>query len=66
MRSVRSAFAVLATAAIVLGGAGAASADVNVTIPEGPSYTLVFGDWLQFAADDVFNAGHNNTVGSNN
>ncbi|MGO4455723.1 hypothetical protein AB4039_00045 [Streptomyces sp. M-16] len=66
MRSVRSVFAVLAAGAIVLGAAGAASADVNVTIPEGPSYTLVFGNWLQFAGDDVFNAGHNNTVGSNN
>ncbi|MEU4953264.1 hypothetical protein ACFYN3_13950 [Streptomyces lavendulae] len=44
MRSVRSAFAVLATAAIVLAGAGAASADVNVTVPEGSQYNLVFGD----------------------
>ncbi|MEV7723368.1 hypothetical protein ACIRP0_14475 [Streptomyces sp. NPDC101733] len=66
MRSVRSVFAVLAAGAIILGGASAASADVTVTVPEGSSYNLVFGDWLQFAADDVFNAGHDNTVGSNN
>ncbi|MFE3766874.1 hypothetical protein ACFXPI_34545 [Streptomyces sp. NPDC059104] len=66
MRSVRSAFAVLATAAIVLGGAGAASADVTVTVPEGSQYNLVFGNWFQYAADDIFNAGRDNTVGSNN
>ncbi|MFD7033233.1 chaplin [Streptomyces sp. NPDC059917] len=66
MRSVASALTALAAFAVVLGGASAASADVNVIIPEGNSYTLVFGNWTQFAADDVFNAGHNNTVGSNN
>ncbi|MEU8777687.1 chaplin [Streptomyces sp. NPDC048606] len=66
MRSVRSVLTALAAGAIVLGGAGAASADVNVDFRPQPSYTIVFGDWLQFAADDVFNAGHDNTVGSNN
>ncbi|MFD3538979.1 hypothetical protein ACFWUQ_05705 [Streptomyces sp. NPDC058662] len=66
MRSMRTVFSVLAAGAIVLGGASAASADVVVTAPAEYSYTLVFGDWLQFAADDVFNAGHDNTVGSNN
>ncbi|MFD9395957.1 hypothetical protein ACFWBB_36020 [Streptomyces sp. NPDC060000] len=38
---------------------------VNVDIGPQPSYTIVFGDWLQFAGDDVFNAGDDNTVGSN-
>lgn len=66
MRSVRSVLTVLATGALLFAGASAASADVTVTVPEGSSYTLVFGDWLQFAGDDVFNAGHDNTVGSNN
>ncbi|MFD3696103.1 hypothetical protein ACFWUZ_08065 [Streptomyces sp. NPDC058646] len=66
MRSVRSVLSVLAAGAIVLGGASAASADVVVYAPAETSYTLVFGDWLQFAADDVFNAGHDNTVGSDN
>lgn len=61
MRSLLTAFAV---GALVLGGAGAASADVHVTYEPEPSYTLVFGDWLQFAGGDVFNAGHENTVGS--
>ncbi|MCX5145042.1 MULTISPECIES: hypothetical protein [unclassified Streptomyces] len=65
MRSVSSVLTAAAALAIVLGGASAASADVNVTVPEGSSYTIVFGDWTQFAADDVFNAGHDNTVGSN-
>ena len=66
MRSMRTVFSVLAAGAIVLGGASAASADVVVFAPAENSYTIVFGDWLQFAADDVFNAGHDNTVGSNN
>ncbi|WP_225800375.1 hypothetical protein [Streptomyces sp. NK15101] len=63
---MRSLLTALAVGAVVLGTAGVASADVNVEIePEG-SYTVVFGDWLQFAHDDVFNAGHDNTVGSDN
>ncbi|MDA5283993.1 hypothetical protein ACWGHM_10160 [Streptomyces sp. NPDC054904] len=66
MRSVRSVLTVLAAGALVFGGASAASADVTVTVPEGNNYNLVFGDWFQFAADDIFNAGHDNTVGSNN
>lgn len=66
MRAVSSVLTAVAALTIVLGGASAASADVNVTIPEGNSYTLVFGNWTQFAADDIFNAGLNNTVGSNN
>ncbi|MFB7463507.1 hypothetical protein ACFCZ1_08360 [Streptomyces sp. NPDC056224] len=66
MRSVRSLLSVLAAGAIVLGGASSAAADVNVYAPLENSYTIVFGDWLQIAGDDVFNAGHNNTVGSNN
>ncbi|MFJ3581784.1 hypothetical protein ACIPPS_06050 [Streptomyces sp. NPDC090127] len=66
MRPVRSALTALAAGALVLVGAGAATADVNVDYHPQPSYTVVFGDWLQFAADDVFNAGHDNTVGSNN
>lgn len=66
MRSVRSALSVVAAGLIVLGCASAAAADVTVNAPSETSYTIVFGDWLQFAADDVFNAGLNNTVGSNN
>ncbi|WP_411104009.1 chaplin [Streptomyces sp. cmx-4-9] len=66
MRPVRSVLSVLAAGAIVFGGASAASADVTVTGPAENSFTIVFGDWYQFAADDVFNAGHDNTVGSNN
>ncbi|GHI85374.1 hypothetical protein ACWGF3_36795 [Streptomyces xanthophaeus] len=66
MRPVRSLLTALAAGAIVLGGASVASADVVVYAPAENSYTIVFGDWLQFAADDVFNAGHDNTVGSNN
>ncbi|MEV8590207.1 hypothetical protein AB0424_25060 [Streptomyces sp. NPDC051180] len=63
---MRSLLTALATGVFVLGAAGVASADVNVDVePEG-SYTVVFGDWLQFAKDDVFNAGHDNTVGSDN
>ncbi|MGW0362526.1 hypothetical protein [Streptomyces sp. NPDC002990] len=64
MRSVRSVLCVLAAGAIVLGGASAASADVVVTTGD-PSYTFVFGDWLQFAGDDLFNAGHDNTTVGN-
>ncbi|OIJ64265.1 hypothetical protein [Streptomyces mangrovisoli] len=67
MRFVRTGFAALATTAIVLGTAGAASADVTVTVSDTPAtYNIVFGDWNQIAGDDVFNAGQNNTVGSNN
>ncbi|CAL9350019.1 hypothetical protein SUDANB120_00443 [Streptomyces sp. enrichment culture] len=69
MRPVSSTLAALATLAagvVVLGGAGTASADVTVTFPEAVSHTVVFGDWLQIAGDDVFNAGHDNIVGSNN
>lgn len=66
MRSVRSVLSVVAAGVIVLGGASAAAADVTVNAPTETSYTFVFGDWFQFAADDVFNAGLNNTVGSNN
>ncbi|MCB5169578.1 hypothetical protein LG634_32825 [Streptomyces bambusae] len=56
----------LAAGAILFGGAGVANADVNIDYHPHTSYTIVFGDWLQFAADDVFNAGHDNTVGSDN
>ncbi|MEU6892386.1 hypothetical protein ABZ934_11440 [Streptomyces sp. NPDC046557] len=66
MRSVRALVTLLAAGVVILGGASAANADVNVTYQPEPSYTFVFGNWLQFAADDVFNAGHDNTVGSNN
>ncbi|MFD3545488.1 hypothetical protein ACFWUW_07685 [Streptomyces sp. NPDC058655] len=66
MRSARTLFSVLAAGAIVLGGASAATADVTVDVAPQNSYTIVFGDWFQFAADDVFNAGHDNTVGSDN
>ncbi|MCT4353553.1 hypothetical protein M5362_10485 [Streptomyces sp. Je 1-79] len=63
---MRSLLTALAAGAIVLGTAGAASADVNPEFEPHTSYTVVFGDWLQFAGDDVFNAGGDNTVGSNN
>ncbi|MFF2778505.1 hypothetical protein ACFVU3_26745 [Streptomyces sp. NPDC058052] len=63
---MRSLLPVLAAGALVLGSAGFANADVNVEYEPEISYTVVFGDWGQFAADDVFNAGHDNTVGSNN
>ncbi|MFD9333350.1 hypothetical protein ACFWBF_02885 [Streptomyces sp. NPDC060028] len=66
MRSVRSVLTVLAVGAIVLGGASAAVADVTVNAPAENSYVIVFGDWSQFALDDIFNAGHDNMVGSNN
>ncbi|MEU9266196.1 MULTISPECIES: hypothetical protein [unclassified Streptomyces] len=63
---MRSLLTALAAGAIVFGSAGIATADVKVDSDPQPSYTIVFGDWLQFAGDDVFNAGHDNTVGSNN
>ncbi|GAA1580926.1 MULTISPECIES: hypothetical protein [Streptomyces] len=66
MRPVSSALAALAAGALVLTATGAANADVTVTLPEAVSHTVVFGDWLQIAGDDVFNAGHDNIVGSNN
>ncbi|MFJ6718447.1 MULTISPECIES: hypothetical protein [unclassified Streptomyces] len=66
MRSVRALVTLVAAGVVILGGASAAAADVNVTYQPEPSYTFTFGNWLQFAADDVFNAGHDNTVGSNN
>lgn len=66
MRSARTLFSVLAAGVIVFGGASAAAADVTVSVAPQNSHTIVFGDWLQFAADDVFNAGHDNTVGSDN
>ncbi|APU43684.1 MULTISPECIES: hypothetical protein [unclassified Streptomyces] len=56
----------LAAGAVVLGTAGAASADVTVDYHPQPSFTIVFGDWSQIAGDDVFSAGHDNTVGSDN
>lgn len=62
MLSVRS----LAASIVVLGGASAASADVNVNYQPQDSYTFVFGDWTQVAGGDLFNAGHDNTVGSKN
>ncbi|MFJ5939143.1 hypothetical protein [Streptomyces sp. NPDC093071] len=63
---MRSLLTALAAGALVLGAAGAASADVHVAYEPEDSYTIVFGDWLQFAGGDVFNAGHENTVGSDN
>ncbi|MCY0955061.1 hypothetical protein [Streptomyces sp. H27-S2] len=63
MRSVRSLVTVLAAGIVVLGGASAASADVNVNYQPQDSYTFVFGDWTQVAGGDLFNAGHDNTVG---
>ncbi|MFB6633454.1 hypothetical protein ACFCWY_26550 [Streptomyces sp. NPDC056362] len=62
---MRSLLTALAVGAVVLCSAGVASADVTVEIEPEASHTIVFGDWLQFAKDDVFNAGHDNTVGSN-
>ncbi|MFD3945917.1 hypothetical protein [Streptomyces sp. NPDC058579] len=63
---MRSLLTALAAGAIVFGTAGVASADVFVNFEPEASHTIVFGDWFQFAQDDVFNAGHDNTVGSNN
>ncbi|MER7912584.1 MULTISPECIES: hypothetical protein [unclassified Streptomyces] len=63
---MRSLLTALAAGALLLGAAGAASADVYVDYEPEDSYTIVFGDWLQFAGGDVFNAGHDNTVGSDN
>lgn len=56
----------LAAGAVVFGTAGVASADVTVNYQPQPSFTIVFDDWSQVAGDDVFSAGHDNTVGSNN
>ncbi|MFE8012263.1 hypothetical protein [Streptomyces antibioticus] len=66
MRAVRSGLTVLAACALVLVAGGTAGAGVSVDDSSAPSVTIVFGDWGQFAGDDVFNAGHDNTVGSNN
>ncbi|WP_030774162.1 hypothetical protein [Streptomyces sp. NRRL F-2664] len=63
---MRFLLATLAAGAVVLGAAGVANADVTVNYQPQPSFTFVFGDWSQVAGDDVFNAGHDNTVGSNN
>ncbi|MFF9018387.1 hypothetical protein ACF09C_36190 [Streptomyces sp. NPDC014870] len=63
---MRSLLTALAAGALVLGAAGVASADVYVNYEPEDSHTIVFGDWFQFAEDDVFNAGHDNTVGSDN
>ncbi|MGW7099692.1 hypothetical protein [Streptomyces sp. NPDC054838] len=57
---------VLAAGIVVPGGASATSADVNVNYQPQDSYTFVFGDWTQVTGDDLFNAGHDNTVGSKN
>ena len=66
MRSVRSGLAALAACAIVLVAGGTACAGVTADDSEAPAVTIVFGDWGQFAGDDVFNAAHDNIVGSNN
>ncbi|MFG3491847.1 hypothetical protein [Streptomyces sp. NPDC047972] len=63
---MRPLLTALATGVLVLSAAGVASADVTVELEPEASHTVVFGDWLQFAHDDVFNAGHDNTVGSDN
>ncbi|KOU43760.1 hypothetical protein ADK53_04810 [Streptomyces sp. WM6373] len=56
----------LAAGAVVSGTAGVAGADVTVNYQPQPSFTFVFGDWSQVAGDDIFSAGHDNTVGSDN
>ncbi|MEY2229019.1 hypothetical protein [Streptomyces sp. BF23-19] len=68
MRSIRCALTALAAGGILLAGASAASADDAFTIyaPVSNTYSIVFGDLNQVAGDDVFNAGHDNTVGSHN
>ncbi|MFF2785662.1 hypothetical protein ACFVT6_02615 [Streptomyces sp. NPDC058049] len=68
MRSIRCALTALAAGGILLAGASAASADGAFTIyaPVSNTYSIVFGDLSQVAGDDVFNAGHDNTVGSHN
>ncbi|MFE7181349.1 hypothetical protein [Streptomyces erythrochromogenes] len=68
MRSIRCALTALAAGGIILAGASAASADDTFTIyaPVSNTYSIVFGDLSQVAGDDVFNAGRDNTVGSNN
>ncbi|MEU6314700.1 hypothetical protein [Streptomyces sp. NPDC047014] len=69
MRSIRCALTALAAGGILLAGASAASADdgdFTVYAPISNTASFVFGDLSQTAADDVFNAGHDNTVGSHN
>ncbi|WP_079403238.1 hypothetical protein [Streptomyces sp. 3211] len=68
MRSIRCALTALAAGGILLAGASAASADDAFTVyaPISNTYSIVFGDLSQVAGDDVFNAGHDNTVGSHN
>ncbi|MEV7511245.1 hypothetical protein AB0O42_06635 [Streptomyces sp. NPDC089922] len=68
MRSIRCALTALAAGGILLAGASAASADDDFTVsaPISNTYSFVFGDLSQTAEDDVFNAGHDNTVGSHN
>ncbi|MFC6136941.1 hypothetical protein [Streptomyces spororaveus] len=68
MRSIRCALTALAAGGILLAGASAASADDAFTLyaPVSNTYSIVFGDLSQVAGDDVFNAGHDNTVGSHN
>ncbi|MFF4420970.1 hypothetical protein ACFY04_09300 [Streptomyces sp. NPDC001549] len=67
MRSIRCALTALAAGGILLAGASAASADdFTVYAPVSNTYSIVFGDLNQVAGDDVFNAGHDNTVGSHN
>ncbi|MFJ7587627.1 hypothetical protein ACIQZO_09605 [Streptomyces sp. NPDC097617] len=68
MRSIRCALTALAAGGILLAGASVASADDAFTVyaPINNTYSFVFGDLSQVAGDDVFNAGHDNTVGSHN
>lgn len=68
MRSIRCALTALAAGGIILAGASTASADDGFAVyaPVSNTYSIVFGDLTQVAGDDVFNAGHDNTVGSHN
>ncbi|MFE0730267.1 hypothetical protein ACFW2X_18855 [Streptomyces antibioticus] len=66
MRAVRSGPTALAACALALVAGGTAGAGESVDDSSAPSVTMVFGDWGQFAGDDVFNASHDDTVGSNN
>ncbi|MFE2476386.1 hypothetical protein [Streptomyces sp. NPDC001194] len=68
MRSIRLALTALAAGGVILAGASAACADDTFTVyaPVDNTYSIVFGDLTQNAADDVFNAGRDNTVGSHN
>ncbi|MFD3469064.1 hypothetical protein ACFWWM_22330 [Streptomyces sp. NPDC058682] len=71
MRSIRCVLTALAAGGILLAGASAASAAsaddaFTVYAPVSNTYSIVFGDLSQVAGDDVFNAGHDNTVGSHN